>query len=82
MRTAAREYLIEESLTRLEQEFQETFVRVHRNCLVARAAIRGFEREGGESGEGSPRFDLGLQMNEDVTHRLIDVWATGEAAAR
>ena len=36
---------------------------------------------GGESGEGSPRFDLGLQMNEDVTHRLIDVWATGEAAA-
>jgi two-component system response regulator AlgR len=52
VRTAAREYLIEESLTRLEQEFQETFVRVHRNCLVARAAIRGFEREGGESGEG------------------------------
>lgn len=36
---------------------------------------------GGDSGEGSPRYDLGLQMNEDVTHRLIDVWATGEAAA-
>jgi len=36
---------------------------------------------GGESGEGSPRHDLGLQMNEDVTLRLIDVWATGEAAA-
>jgi alkylation response protein AidB-like acyl-CoA dehydrogenase len=36
---------------------------------------------GGESLEGSPRFDLGLQMNEDVTHRLIDVWATGEASA-
>ncbi len=28
------------------------FVRIHRNCLVARAAIRGFERsgEGEESG--------------------------------
>jgi alkylation response protein AidB-like acyl-CoA dehydrogenase len=36
---------------------------------------------GGESVEGSPRFDLGLQMNEDVTHRLLDVWATGEASA-
>ncbi|MCH7227311.1 acyl-CoA dehydrogenase family protein [Haloferula sp. A504] len=36
---------------------------------------------GGEAGEGSPRYDLGLQVNEDVTHRLIDVWATGEAAA-
>ena len=51
VRTAAREHLIEESLTRLEQEFAERFVRVHRNCLVARAAVRGFERseEGGET---------------------------------
>ncbi len=30
---------------------------------------------------GSPRFELGLQQKEDVLHRLIDVWATGEAAA-
>ena len=44
VRTAAREYLIEESLTRLEQEFGARFVRVHRNCLVARTAVRGFER--------------------------------------
>jgi two-component system response regulator AlgR len=44
VRTAAREYLIEESLTRLEEEFGARFVRVHRNCLVARAAVRGFER--------------------------------------
>ena len=51
VRTPAREYLIEESLTRLEQEFGARFVRVHRNCLVARAAVRGFERseEGGEA---------------------------------
>ena len=44
VRTAAREYLIEESLTRLEQEFGPRFVRVHRNCLIARSAVRGFER--------------------------------------
>jgi len=51
VRTAAREYLIEESLTRLEQEFGARFARVHRNCLVARAAVRGFERseQGGET---------------------------------
>jgi alkylation response protein AidB-like acyl-CoA dehydrogenase len=36
---------------------------------------------GGEGGPGSPRYDLGLQMKEDVLHRLIDVWATGEASA-
>ena len=52
VRTAMREYLIEESLTRLEQEYTERFVRVHRNCLVAKDAIRGFERAAGASGEG------------------------------
>jgi two-component system response regulator AlgR len=51
-RTAMREYLIEESLTRLEQEYAERFVRVHRNCLVAKDAIRGFERPAGEGAEG------------------------------
>jgi two-component system, LytTR family, response regulator AlgR len=52
VRTAAREFLVEESLTRLEEEFGEAFVRVHRNCLVARAAIEGFERNSAESESG------------------------------
>jgi hypothetical protein len=38
-------------------------------------------RGGETSGPGSPRYDLGLQQKEDVLHRLIDVWATGEASA-
>ena len=28
----------------LEEEFSERFLRVHRNCLVARAAVAGVER--------------------------------------
>jgi two-component system response regulator AlgR len=40
VRTAAREFLIEESLTRLENEFGDAFLRIHRNCLVAHARIR------------------------------------------
>jgi two-component system response regulator AlgR len=48
VRTAEREYLIEDALARLEQEYPDRFVRVHRNCLIARAAIRGFERGNGE----------------------------------
>ncbi len=37
---------------------------------------------GGESGgPGSPRYDLGLQQKQDVLHRLVDIWATGEASA-
>lgn len=49
VRTPSREYLIEDALARLEQEHGERFVRVHRNCLVARAAVRGFERGTGET---------------------------------
>lgn len=44
VRTAEREYLIEASLTHLEQEFADTFVRLHRNCLAASAYISGFEK--------------------------------------
>jgi len=30
---------------------------------------------------GSMRYELGIQQREDALHRLVDVWATGEAAA-
>ena len=43
-RTAEREYLLEESLVQLEAEFSECFLRIHRNCLVARGAVTGVER--------------------------------------
>ncbi len=36
---------------------------------------------GGPAAPGSPRHDLGLQTKEDVLHRVIDICATGEAAA-
>ncbi len=51
LRTREREHLIEESLVALEREFGERFVRIHRNCLVARAAVRGFERGADEGDE-------------------------------
>jgi two-component system, LytTR family, response regulator AlgR len=53
MRTAEREFLLEESLASLEQEFGATFVRVHRSCLVARGRVRGFERVVDGDGEGA-----------------------------
>ncbi len=37
---------------------------------------------GGDVGDtNSPRYELGLQQKQDSLHRLIDVWATGEASA-
>jgi two-component system response regulator AlgR len=44
LRTKQREFLIEESLLSIEEEFGAQFVRVHRNTLVARSAIVGVER--------------------------------------
>jgi len=44
LRTRNRTHLIEEPLITLESEFARRFIRIHRNCLVAREAIRGFER--------------------------------------
>lgn len=44
LRTREREYLIEDPLVSIEEELSDVFVRVHRNALVARAAIMGVER--------------------------------------
>jgi len=50
-RTREREYLLDESLVKLEEEFGDDFLRIHRNCLVARAHLEGFQRVA-DDGEG------------------------------
>ena len=50
-RTREREYLLDESLVKLEEEFAGEFLRIHRNCLVARRHLVGFQRQADE-GEG------------------------------
>src|SRR5450631_2740283 len=48
IRTPVREFLTEESLAALESEFDDHFVRIHRNALVARRFIAGFQRVKGK----------------------------------
>lgn len=43
---AKGEDLLEESLRSLEDEFGERFVRIHRNCLIARAQLAELQRGG------------------------------------
>ncbi|MDR2365674.1 MAG: LytTR family DNA-binding domain-containing protein [Zoogloeaceae bacterium] len=43
-RTPEREYVLDETITGLEAEFPETFLRLHRAALIARHAIAGLER--------------------------------------
>ena len=42
---------------------------------------RGRFRGGAGTAPGSSKFELGIQQKEDALHRLVDVWAIGEAAA-
>ena len=61
VRTATQSYIMEGSLTELEQRLGERFLRIHRNALVARKALRELGRHmaqqpageaDAESGEG------------------------------
>jgi len=71
VRTAEREYLIEESLTALEKEYAARFVRTHRSCLVAKSAIAGFEK-GGEEGESGWLMRVhGLEERLPISRRQL-----------
>jgi two-component system response regulator AlgR len=42
--TARRQYLLDGSLTQLEEKYPGRFIRIHRNALVARYAVRELVR--------------------------------------
>ena len=69
IRTVVREYLLEEPLSKLEQEFADQFVRIHRSCLVAKAQITGFEKVSGDGGEGWVVTLAGLAEKLPVSRR-------------
>jgi len=53
VRTSARSYILDASLSELEERHAARFLRVHRNALVARRALRALERhDDPEEGEG------------------------------
>ena len=80
VRTREREYLIEASLAHLEEEFAALFIRIHRNCLVARRSIRGFERMAGDESEAGWAVLLeGCDEKLPVSRRQ---WAQVKALSR
>jgi len=53
VRTAARSYILDGSLSELEDKYTGQFLRIHRNALVARRAVRALEKHfDPEEGEG------------------------------
>lgn len=73
VRTAERSYLLEGSLTQLEQQHGQRFVRIHRNTLVARHAIAGFEKvptSDGRTADGGWQVQLqGLEERLPISRR-------------
>jgi two-component system response regulator AlgR len=53
VRTAAKSYILDASLSEIEERHVAHFLRIHRNALVARHAMRALEKhEDAEEGEG------------------------------
>jgi len=48
LRTPAHSYVLDDPLSELEQRLGEGFLRVHRNALVARSAVRALQRRRGD----------------------------------
>ncbi|MES2942784.1 MAG: LytTR family DNA-binding domain-containing protein [Pseudomonadota bacterium] len=53
VRTASRSYILDGSLSELEDKYAGQFMRIHRNALIARRAVRALEKHyDPEEGEG------------------------------
>ncbi|MDD5325058.1 MAG: LytTR family DNA-binding domain-containing protein [Polaromonas sp.] len=53
VRTASRSYILDGSLSELEERHAAWFIRIHRNALIARRAVRALEKHfDPEEGEG------------------------------
>lgn len=72
VRTALKSYLLEGSLSELEEKFKTRFMRIHRNALIARRAVRALEKhDDPEEGEGwAVRLD-GIEERLLVSRRQL-----------
>ncbi len=80
VRTAAKSYILDASLSELEERHAAQFLRVHRNALVARRAVRALEKHyDPEEGEGWAVRLNGIDEVLSVSRRQLS--AVREAVA-
>lgn len=72
VRTANRSYILDGALNDLEEKYRRDFVRIHRNALIARRAVRALEKHfDAEEGEGwAVRLD-GVDERLAVSRRQL-----------
>ena len=72
VRTAGRSYILDGSLSDLEERHGSNFLRVHRNALVARRAVRALEKHyDPEEGEGWAVRLNGVDESLSVSRRQL-----------
>jgi two-component system response regulator AlgR len=72
VRTAARSYILDGSLSELEEKYAAHFMRVHRNALIARRAMRALEKHfDPEEGEGWAVRLTGVEEVLAVSRRQV-----------
>ncbi|MGL4809184.1 MAG: LytR/AlgR family response regulator transcription factor, partial [Giesbergeria sp.] len=69
LRTPAHSYVLDDPLSELEQRLGEGFLRVHRNALVARSAVRALQRRRGDGAGGDEGH---------AEHWAVQLMPTGE----
>lgn len=80
VRTAAKSYILDGSLSELEEKYPAQFMRIHRNALVARRAVRALEKHyDAEEGEGWAVRLNGIEEVLSVSRRQLS--AVREAIA-
>lgn len=83
LRTATRSYVLDDSLTELEQRLGERFLRIHRNALVARHAVSALERrrvaDADDDGDGA---EMGWAVQVAATGEWLAVSRRQASAVR
>ena len=80
LRTAERSYVLDDALADLQQRLGERFLRVHRNALVARHAMRALERRAPHEDEGGDAWAVRVApVDEWLTVSRRQVAAVREA---
>jgi len=75
LRTAAHAYVLDDSLSDLEQRLGDVMLRVHRNALVARSAVTRLERHCATVGDGqaAEADSEGWAVQVEPTHEWLAV---------
>lgn len=76
VRTVTKNYILEGSLTELEEKYPERFIRIHRNALIARRYVRALEKH------HDPEEGAGWAVRMDGVEELLFVSRRQLAAVR